>query len=72
MNPFKRLLNLLPQRPLQVGDVLSVGGGVARVELPGGGVIVARGEAAIGQRVFVRDGAIEGTAPSLTIVEIEV
>lgn len=72
MNPFKRLLNLLPQRPLQVGTVLSVGGGVCRVQLPGGGEVIARGDQAIGTKVFVRDGAIEGVAPSLAVVEIEV
>ena len=40
-NPYKSLLGLLPQRPLQVGAVQSVDAGVAIVELPGGGVIRA-------------------------------
>jgi hypothetical protein len=71
-NPFKRLLGLLPQRPLQVGTVIAVAGGVATVELPGGGQEQARGAATVGQRVFFRDGAIEGLAPALTYVEISV
>lgn len=71
-NAYKALLGLLPQRPLQVGTVLSADGGVAMVELPGGGVIRARGDAPVGQRVFVRDGAIEGIAPDLPVELIEV
>lgn len=71
-NPFKRLLGLLPQRPLQVGTVIGVSGGVATIELPGGGRDQARGAASVGQRVFFRDGAIEGTAPALTYLEIDV
>ena len=71
-NPYKALLGLLPQRPLHVGAVQSVDAGVAIVELPGGGVIRARGDATVGQRVFVRDGAIEGPAPTLPIELIDV
>ena len=41
------------------------------VTLPGGGVIHARGQATLGQRVFIRDGVIEGPAPALTYVEGE-
>lgn len=32
----------------------------------------ARGDAALGDVVFVRDGVIEGPAPSLTLVTIDV
>lgn len=71
-NLFKAFLDLLPARPLQVGTVLSVSGGVAAVELPGGGVLQVRGTATAGQRVFVRDGLIEGTAPDLPIEVIEI
>jgi hypothetical protein len=39
---------------------------------PGGGLIRARGSAAIGQKVFVRDDVIEGGAPSLTLEIIEI
>jgi hypothetical protein len=42
------------------------------VALPGGGLIRARGSAAIGQKVFVRDDVIEGVAPSLTLEIIEI
>jgi hypothetical protein len=66
-NPYKALLRLLPNPPLQVGTVLALNNGVATIELPGGGHAQARGEAAVGARVFFRNGAIEGEAPALPL-----
>lgn len=71
-NPWKALQALVAGPPLQVGTVLYVDAGVATIELPGGGRVQARGDAADGQRVFFRDGVIEGEAPSLPIEVIEV
>lgn len=71
-NLYRQFLDLLPPRLLLVGTVSSISADVATVELPGGGVLRARGEASVGQRVFVRDGLIEGPAPTLTYVEGEV
>lgn len=71
-NPYKALLALLPDPPLQVGTVASVDGGVAVVTMPDGGTLSARGSAAVGARVFVRDGVIEGAAPTLPVEVIEV
>ena len=70
-NIFKAFIDLLPVRPLQAGTVLSISGGVAAVELPGG-VLQARNAATAGQCVFVRDGLIEGTTPDLLIEVIEI
>lgn len=71
-NPYRALLNLLPQTPLQVGTVAAIANGVATILLPGGGTTNARGQAEIGTRVFFRDGVIEGPAPSLGFVAIEI
>lgn len=71
-NIFREFLDLLPARPLQIGTVLAVSGSQCTVELPGGGLLQARGSATVGAQVFVRDGLIEGVAPSLTITPIEV
>ena len=71
-NLYNTLLDLLPARPLQVGTVTQVAGDLATVQLPGGGILQARGEATAGQRVFVRDGVIEGPAPNLPIEIIEI
>ena len=73
MNLFKQFLDLIPPRPLEVGTVQSIiSSGIATIALPGGGVLQARGEATQGQRVFVRDGLIEGPAPELVYIEGEV
>jgi hypothetical protein len=72
VNPYARLLNLLPQRPLLVGQVTAFADGVATIELPGGGISTARGDTTVGARVFFRDGAIEGPAPDLPVEVIEV
>lgn len=71
-NPYKLLRDLLPTPPLQVGTVQSFSGGVATIELNGGGIVTARGTATVGQRVYFRDNVIEGNAPNLTVVEIEI
>lgn len=71
-NLYRQFLDLLPARPLQVGTVTATDGGTCTVQLPGGGVLQARGSATVGQSVFVRDGVIEGDAPALTVVTIEI
>lgn len=71
-NLFRKLLDLLPDPALQVGQVVSISGGVATIQLPGGGTLKARGTAAVSDTVFVRGGVIEGAAPSLTVVAIDV
>ena len=71
-NIFKEFAEIFPDPPLQVATVTAISDGVATVTLPGGGVLRARGEATVGQRVFVRDGLIEGEAPSLPFVAIEI
>lgn len=71
-NPYKLLKSILPDPPQLVGDVVAFGNGVATIALPDNSQVQARGEANIGDRVFVRDGLIEGPAPNLTVVFIEV
>lgn len=71
-NLLKEFQSLLPGSPLLVGDVLSVTANIATIELPDGAQITARGSATVGQRVFVRDGMVEGPAPSLTYVDLDV
>ena len=71
-NLYEQFLQLIPDPALQAGTVVGVGSGVVTVALPGGGLIRARGNAAVGQKVFVRDDVIEGVAPSLTLEIIEI
>lgn len=72
-NVYRALLDLLPVDVLQVGTVTAVNADDTRtVQLPGGGEIRARGAAALNDRVFVRAGLIEGLAPALTVLTIDV
>ena len=71
-NLYEQFRQLLPDPPLQAGVVTEVGSGVVTVQLPGGGVLRARGSAAVGQRVFVRDGVVQAIAPSLTLEIIDI
>jgi hypothetical protein len=71
-NVYQQFRQLLPDPPLQAGIVTIVGAGVVTVQLPGGGILTARGDAQFGQTVFVRDDVIEGVAPSLTLEVIEI
>ena len=71
-NLYEQFRQLIPDPPLQAGTVVGVGTGVATIALPGGGLLKARGSAAVGQKVFVRDSTIEGIAPSLTLEIIEI
>jgi len=71
-NVYEQFRQLLPDTPLQVGVVTEVGAGVITVQLPGGGLIRVRGSAALGQKVFVRDGVLEAIASDLTLEIIEI
>ena len=71
-NVYWQFRQLIPDPPLQAGTVIDIGSGVVTVALPGGGQIKARGSAALGQKVFVRDDAVQGIAPSLTLEIIEI
>lgn len=71
-NVYAQFRELLPDSPLQVGTVTAVGDGVVSLQLPGGGLVKARGLAEVGQKVFVRDGVVEAVAPNLPIEVIEI
>ena len=71
-NLYEQFRRLVPDSPLQAGTVVAVGSGMVTVALPGGGLIKARGSAAIGQKVLVRDDTVEGTAPALPLEIIEI
>lgn len=71
-NLWRRLRQLIPEAPLLIGTVQAVDTYDVVVALPDGGLVRARGSAALGARVFVRDGVLEGTAPNLTVELIEI
>ena len=71
-NIYQQFLSLLPRRVRQVATVVAIEGDVATLELPGGGLLTAVGSGAVGAQVFVRDGVIEGEAPPMTPIVIEI
>ena len=71
-NPYNRLRQLIAGPPTDVGEVLSAETDGVIIELVSGAQIRARGDATIGDWVYVRGGVIEGPAPNLTGIEIEV
>ena len=74
-NLYRALRELLPESPLQVATVTAVhtATGDSTITWPGGSTQRVRGVGvAVGLNVFVRDGVIEGAAPSLTLEVIEV
>ncbi len=72
-NIWKQFTNLLPDAPLLIGTVATRNSdGTLTVSLAGGGLLKATGNASDGERVFVRNGLVEGTAPDLPVVDIEI
>lgn len=73
-NVFRQLLELLPQTPLTIATVAADhADGTCTVTYPGGSQVRVRGDGfAVAALVFVRDGVIEGTAPALTAITVEV
>lgn len=72
-NNWSRFKRLLPSDPLLVGTIeQTYPDGSATITLLGGGSMRVRGTGSAGQKVYVRGGMIEGQAPSMTQVEIEV
>jgi len=72
-NVYRALLDLLPQAPLLSGVVtVDHGDGSVTVEFPGGGTQRVRGVADVDDRVFVRGGLVEGPAPALSPITIEI
>ena len=74
-NLFIALRELLPDPPLLVATVtaVQVSEGTSTVQYPGGNQQRVRGTGyGAGGQVFVRNGIIEGAAPALATLTIEV
>lgn len=71
-NPWARFKRLLPETPLTVVTVLSVGtDGTSLVTTSSGGVMRVFGtDVAQGDKAYIRAGAIVGPAPNLPHYEL--
>ena len=71
-NLFAQWRDLFAAGPLQVGEVTDYDNGIATIQLPGGGILRAKGDTTVGATVFMQDGVILGPAASLPIDNAEV
>lgn len=71
-NPFLRLVGLLAPAPVLTGVVVSTDGLTSVLTLLGGGSLRVRGTASVGAAVYHQGGVIQGLAPSLPGIDIEV
>jgi hypothetical protein len=71
-NLFAAFRALVPPAPLLLGQVVASSDGVSQVELLGGQMATVRGAGEPGGSVWVRAGAIEGQAPNLPFVSIDI
>lgn len=71
-NLYQAFKEIFPDAPRLTGEVIAHENGVATIQFHGGGVAQVIGDATPGQFVFVRDGVIEGEAPNLPVVDIEI
>ena len=72
-NVLKAFQALLPASSLLVGQVVAFDGVELRIELPDGSLSSARGSSTVGATVYFRPGgAVEGDAPTLPFVDIDI
>lgn len=72
-NLWRQFQSLLPDEPRLIGTVsVTHADGSKTVTLLDGGLLRVRGDGGTGERVFVRAGRIEGPAPALPHVDIEI
>ena len=73
-NIWKMFSDLVPEPPILIGTVTSwIGDSHSVVEMPGGGTIIAKGQAVgVGGKAFVQNGEIRSEAPNLPVYEASV
>lgn len=71
-NLYKRFSDLTGRSLRTVGTCVSSANGESVLQYPGGALVRVQGEGTPEQRYFVRDGALDGEAPTLVGLEIEV
>jgi hypothetical protein len=72
-NLWRQFQDLLPTSVTLIGTVVTTHADhTVSVQLLDGGLLRAAGTAAEGTRVFVRDGRLEGEAPSLPLEVIDI
>ena len=72
-NIFAKFQQLIPSSPTVVGTVSHLHtNGTCSVTMPGDGTMRVIGEVAVGKKVFIKEGVVQGEAPDLPFYELEV
>ena len=72
-NIWQQFKALLPEGVRVVATIIANNGnGTSQAELRDGSVVTVKGEVSVGEKVFIQDGEIKSTAPSLAQYEAEV
>lgn len=71
-NLYKRFSDLTGRSLRTVATCVSSADGESVMQYPGGSLVRVRGDGTPEQRYFVRDGALDGEAPALVGLVIEV
>ena len=74
INIWQQFKALIPEGILVIATITANNGnGTSQAELRDGSVITVKGESVLsGQKAFIQDGEIKGTAPDLAQYEVEV
>lgn len=71
-NLWRRFVDLGGRSLRTVGTCIASEFGESMIEYPGGFAVKVQGSGTVGQRYFVRNGKLDGEAPDLVALEIEV
>ena len=71
-NLFKRWSDLTGRSLRTVGTCIDASFGECTIRYPGGSLVRVKGAGVENTRYFVMDGRLDGEAPGLTAVEVEV
>lgn len=71
-NLFKRFSDLTGRALRTVGTCTVADFGECTIQYPGGSTVRVKGSGVVGDRYFVLDGRLDGDAPSLDSLEIEI
>jgi hypothetical protein len=71
-NLFKRFSDLTGRKLRTVGTCVAADFGECSIQYPGGSIVRVKGAGVVGNRYFVLDGELDGSAPALGSLEIEV
>ena len=71
-NLYRRFADLTGRRLRTVGTCISADGGECTIQYPGGSFVRVKGAGVVDTRYFVLDGRLDGEAPSLGSLTVEV